>query len=35
MRGAGFDGKVKDWWNAGEHLEIVPMRKIVAKMSFL
>ena len=34
MRGAGFDGKVKDWWNAGTHLEIVPMEKIVAKMSF-
>ena len=34
MRGAGFDGKVKDWWKAGTHLEIVSMEKIVAKMSF-
>ena len=25
MRGAGFDGAVKDFWNTGHHLEIVPM----------
>jgi len=34
MRGAGFDGVVKDWWNTGKHLEIVPMKKIVQSMSF-
>ena len=34
MRGAVPDGVVKDWWNMGKHLEIVPMQKIVASMSF-
>jgi uncharacterized protein YndB with AHSA1/START domain len=34
MRGAGLDGAVKDYWNTGEHKEIVPMKKIVTTMSF-
>ena len=34
MRGAGFDGAVKDFWNTGHHLEIVPMEKIVTALSF-
>ena len=34
MRGAGLDGAVKDYWNIGEHREIVPMRRIVTTMSF-
>lgn len=34
MRGAGPDGVVKDWWTAGKHLEIVPMKKIVMSTSF-
>jgi uncharacterized protein YndB with AHSA1/START domain len=34
MRGAGPDGAVKDYWNTGEHREIVPMKKIVMTMSF-
>ena len=34
MRGAGLDGAVKDYWNIGEHKEIVPMTKIVTTMSF-
>lgn len=34
MRGAGPDGVVKDFWNSGEYLEIVPMKKIVTSMSF-
>lgn len=34
MRGAGSDGAVKDFWNAGQYLEIVPMERIVATMSF-
>ena len=34
MRGAGLDGVVRDFWNTGEHLEIVPMEKIVTTMSF-
>jgi uncharacterized protein YndB with AHSA1/START domain len=34
MRGAGLDGAVKDYWNIGEHKEIVPMKKIVTTMSF-
>jgi len=34
MRGLGPDGVVRDFWNTGEHLEIVPMDKIVATMSF-
>ena len=34
MRGAGPDGVVRDFWSAGEHLEIVPMEKIVTTMSF-
>jgi uncharacterized protein YndB with AHSA1/START domain len=34
MRGAGLDGTVKDYWNIGEHKEIVPMKKIVTTMSF-
>lgn len=34
MRGPGFDGVVKDWWNTGKHLEIVPMKKIVMSTSF-
>lgn len=34
MTGAGPDGVVRDYWNAGEYLEIVPMEKIVANMSF-
>jgi uncharacterized protein YndB with AHSA1/START domain len=34
MRGAGLDGAVKEYWNAGEHKEIVPLKKIVTTMSF-
>jgi len=34
MRGAGLDGAVKDYWNTGEHKEIVPMKKIITTMSF-
>src|SRR5574341_96681 len=34
MRGSGPDGTVKDFWNTGEHREIVPMEKIVTTMSF-
>ena len=34
MRGPGFDGVVKDWWNTSMYLEIVPMNKIVQTMSF-
>ena len=34
MSGAGLDGVVKDYWNTGEHLAIVPMEKIVTTMSF-
>lgn len=34
MRGAGPDGAMKDYWNTGEHREIVPLKKIVATMSF-
>jgi uncharacterized protein YndB with AHSA1/START domain len=34
MRGAELDGVVKDFWNTGEHLEIVSMEKIVTTMSF-
>lgn len=34
MRGAGLDGVVRDFCNTGEHLEIVPMEKIVMSMSF-
>jgi uncharacterized protein YndB with AHSA1/START domain len=34
MRGAGPDGGVKNFWNTGEHVEIVPMEKIVTTMSF-
>ena len=34
MRGAGPDGAVKDYWNTGEHREIVPLKKIVSTMSF-
>ncbi len=34
MRERGPDGVVKDYWNIGEHREIVPMKKIVTTMSF-
>jgi uncharacterized protein YndB with AHSA1/START domain len=34
MRGAGPDGKVKDYWNTGEHRQIVPLKKVVTTMSF-
>jgi uncharacterized protein YndB with AHSA1/START domain len=34
MRGAGPDGDVKDYWNTGEHRQIVPLKKIVATMRF-
>jgi uncharacterized protein YndB with AHSA1/START domain len=34
MRGAGPDGVVKDFWNTGKHVEIVPMEKVVTTMSF-
>lgn len=34
MRGAGSDGAVKDYWNTGEHRQIVPLKKLVATMSF-
>jgi len=34
MRGADINGAVKDYWNIGEHKEIVPMKKIVTTMSF-
>jgi uncharacterized protein YndB with AHSA1/START domain len=34
MRGAGPDGAIKDFWNTGEYLAIVPMEKIVSTMSF-
>lgn len=34
MRGAGFDGVVRDHWNVGKFVEIVPNQKIVSVMSF-
>jgi len=34
MRGAGPDGKVRDYWNTGEHRQIVPLKKVVTTMSF-
>jgi uncharacterized protein YndB with AHSA1/START domain len=34
MRGAGFDGVVKDFWNVGKFTEIVPMKRIVSTLSF-
>jgi uncharacterized protein YndB with AHSA1/START domain len=34
MRGAGLDGVVKDYWNAGEHRKIVPLKKLVTTLSF-
>jgi len=34
MRGAGPDGKVKDYWNTGEHRQIVPLKKLVTTMNF-
>ena len=34
MRGRGPDGVVKDYWNSGDHRQIVPLKKIVATMSF-
>ncbi len=34
MRGPGFDGTVRDYWNTGKFLEIVPMQKIVQSLSF-
>ncbi|HAM38370.1 MAG TPA: ATPase [Elusimicrobia bacterium] len=34
MRGAGPDGIVRDFWNTGKYIEILPMEKIVMTMSF-
>lgn len=34
MRGAGFDGVVKDFWNVGKFTEVLPMKRIVATVSF-
>lgn len=34
MRGAGPDGVVRDGWNIGEYIQIVPMEKITSTMSF-
>lgn len=34
MRGAGPDGGLRDYWNAGEYRQIAPLKKIVAIMSF-
>lgn len=34
MRGPGLDGVIRDFWNTGEYLEIVPMEKIVCTDSF-
>jgi uncharacterized protein YndB with AHSA1/START domain len=34
MHGAGLDGVVKDYWNTGKFLKIVPMKKITMSMSF-
>jgi predicted 3-demethylubiquinone-9 3-methyltransferase (glyoxalase superfamily)/uncharacterized protein YndB with AHSA1/START domain len=34
MRGAGFDGVLKDYYNVGEFQEVAPMERIVTSMSF-
>ena len=34
MRGAGPDGVIRDYWNTGKFVEIVPMQRIAAEMSF-
>lgn len=34
MRGTGLDGVVRDFWNTGEFLEVVPMEKLVATVRF-
>lgn len=34
MRGAGMDGVVRDGYNIGEYVQIIPMEKITSTMSF-
>lgn len=34
MRGMGLDGVVRDFWNTGEFLEVVPLEKLVSTVRF-